>query len=161
MTLELEIRPITQKAAFAFVREHHRHSDVPVGSLWQHAIHDQNGGIRGVAIVGRPVARKLDDGLTVEVTRLCTDGVTNGCSMLYGACRRTARDKGYRRGITYIRDDESGSSLKAAGWIFLWNTAAAHWSRPSRKRDIEHHEIIGRQAWGFGAWPQITQGSDT
>lgn len=42
----------------------------------------------GVAIAGQPIARKLDDGLTIEVRRLCTDGTKDACSKLYGACAR-------------------------------------------------------------------------
>lgn len=101
----IELRPITQAEAFDFIRKYHRHHSVPVGALWWHAVHDSEGVLRGVAIVGRPVARRLDDGFTVEVTRLCTDGTPNACSMLYGAARRVALDKGYRRGVTYTLPD--------------------------------------------------------
>ena len=69
-----------------------------------------------VAIVGRPVSRYLDDGLTLEVNRLCTDGTQNACSFLYGAAARAARTMGYQKIITYILDTESGVSLRAAGW---------------------------------------------
>jgi len=88
-----ELRPITQKEAFAFIRDHHRHHNVPVGALWHHACHDEDGRLCGVAIVGRPFARKLDDGLSCEVTRLCTDGTFNACSILYAAARRVALDQ--------------------------------------------------------------------
>ncbi len=151
----IELRPVKQKDAFAFVREHHRHSRVPVGSLWQQGVHDGEGRLRGVAVTGRPVARKLDDGLTAEVTRLCTDGCANACSMLYAAARRAAIDKGYRRGITYIRSDENGASLRAAGWQYLWHVKAGDWNVPSRPRDKEHHDIMQREAWGWGAWPVL------
>ena len=114
-----ELRPITQKEAFAFIERHHRHHNVPVGALWHHAAHDEDGRLCGVAVVGRPVARKIDDGLTCEVTRLCTDGTYNACSLLYAAARRVAIDKGFRRGVTYILHSEDGSSLRAAGWRFL------------------------------------------
>jgi hypothetical protein len=33
-----------------------------------------DGKLVGVAIAGRPVARRLDDGKTLEVLRVCTDG---------------------------------------------------------------------------------------
>ena len=90
----LELRPITRADAFAFIKENHRHHNVPVGDLWRHALHDDDGNVVGVAIVGRPVARALDDGLTCEVTRLATDTHPNACSKLYGAARRTAKEKG-------------------------------------------------------------------
>lgn len=155
----IELRPIYQDQAFAFVREHHRHHNVPVGSLWQHAVHDGEGVLIGVAVVGRPVARKLDDGLTVEVTRLCTlDSPTafNACSMLYGAARRVAGDKGFRRGLSYILESENGTSLRAAGWEFLWKTEGGSWARPSRFRQ-DNHPLEPKDAYGFGAWPQLVK----
>lgn len=71
----------------------------------------------GVAIAGRPVARALDDGLTLEVARTCTDGTRNANSMLYGAIWQAARAMGYTRCVTYTQHDESGASLRAAGWV--------------------------------------------
>lgn len=147
----LELRPISQADAFAFVREHHRHHGVPVGALWWHACHDDEGVLRGVAVVGRPVARKLDDGLTVEVTRLCTDGAFNACSLLYAAARRVALDKGYRRGLTYILEEEDGGSLRASGWKYLGKTDGGSWDRPSRAR-TDKHPICVKHKYGFGAW---------
>ena len=68
------------------------------------------------AIVGRPTGRRLDDGNTLEVTRLCTDGTRNACSALYAACARRARREGYGKIITFTLQSEPGTSLKAAGW---------------------------------------------
>lgn len=133
-----ELRPITQKEAFAFIREHHRHHDVPVGALWHHACHDDDGRLCGVAIVGRPVARKLDDGLSCEVTRLCTDGEKNACSFLYGAAARAAFALGYARIGTYILKSEDGTSLTAAGWRLIGETPGRSWSVPSRHRTDKH-----------------------
>lgn len=70
----------------------------------------------GVAIVGRPTGRRLDDGNTLEVTRLCTDGTRNACSALYAACARRAKREGYGKIITFTLQSEPGTSLKAAGW---------------------------------------------
>lgn len=151
----IDLRPIHQAEAFAFVREHHRHHNVPVGSLWQHAVHDDSGVLRGVAVVGRPVARKLDDGFTCEVTRLCTDGADNACSMLYAASWRAAQAKGYRRIISYILISESGLSLEAASWVRLYETGGGSWSRPSRQRDNDH-PLERKVAYGRGAWREIT-----
>ena len=72
----------------------------------------------GVAICGRPVARYLDDGLTLEILRCCTDGTDNACSKLYGACCRIGFDMGYERIVTYTLATESGASLRAAGFAF-------------------------------------------
>jgi len=150
----IELRPITQADAFAFIRQHHRHHTVPVGALWWHGVHNDNGEVVGVAIVGRPVARHLDDGLTVEVTRLCTDGTHNACSLLYGAVRRVAMDKGYRRGVTYTMPEEGGASLRASGWHNLGTTTGKSWSVKSRPRE-DKHPLGEKIRWGFGAWPQI------
>jgi len=147
----IELRPITQAEAFDFIRKYHRHHSVPVGALWWHAVHDSEGVLRGVAIVGRPVARRLDDGFTVEVTRLCTDGTPNACSMLYGAARRVALDKGYRRGVTYTLPEEGGASLRASGWDYLGDTPGKSWSVKSRPR-YDKHPLGLKHRWGFGEW---------
>jgi hypothetical protein len=149
----IELRPVTQADAFDFIRKHHRHHNVPVGALWWHGVHNDEGVLVGVAIVGRPVARKLDDGLTVEVTRLCTDGTQNSCSILYGAARRVAKDKGYRRGITYTLPEEGGASLRASGWFYLGETPGKSWSVKSRPREDKHPLGI-KHRWGFGEWKE-------
>lgn len=95
----LTIGPIHLAPAQAFVKEYHRHSIPPVGGKFAVACHD-DGRMCGVAICGRPVARRLDDGTTLEIYRNCTDGTRNACSKLYGACQRIARDMGYKRVIT-------------------------------------------------------------
>lgn len=111
----LTVRPITLRAASAFVSQHHRHNAPPRGHRFSASVVDEDGMIRGVVMVGRPVARALDDGLTVEVNRSCTDGCPNANSMLYGAAWRAARALGFRRMVTYTQADESGASLRAAG----------------------------------------------
>lgn len=115
MTDALSIRPVTLRAACAFIAEHHRHNKPPRGHKFSVAVH-RGEALVGVACAGRPVARMLDDGLTLEVNRTCTDGTDNANSMLYGAVWRAARAMGYRRAITYTQHDESGASLRAAGW---------------------------------------------
>src|ERR1700731_3260826 len=111
-TSELYIVPIFQKEAFDFVEIFHRHHRQPQGSIFQIAV--SNGKIiNGVAVVGRPHARAQQDGFTACVTRLCTDGTPNACSMLYAASWRAARELGYRRLITYILNTEPGTSLHA------------------------------------------------
>lgn len=149
-----ELRPISQKEAFEFIVKNHRHHGVPVGSLWQHAVHDDDGRLCGVAIVGRPVARMLDDGMTCEVTRLCTEGTFNACSVLYAAARRVAIDKGYRRGMTYILENEDGGSLRAANWRYLGRSRGGSWSVPSRPR-IDKHPIVPKARYGWGPWPEF------
>lgn len=120
----LELVPITLKEANAFVERYHRHHKPVVGHKFSIAASDGEK-IVGVAIVGRPVSRYLDNGLTLEVNRLCTDGTRNACSFLYSAAWRAARNLGYKKLITYILVSETGSSLKAAGWKCVGGGAEA------------------------------------
>jgi len=85
----------------------------------------------GVAIVGRPVARALDDIITAEISRVCTaeGGPKNVCSFLYGRCWRSWQQMGGERMITYTLVTEPGSSLKGAGWQIMGET---------RKKKKEH-----------------------
>jgi hypothetical protein len=85
-------------------------------------------------IVGRPVARGLQDGWTLEVVRLATDGTPGACSALYSAAWRAARAQGYRRLVTYILAEESGISLRAAGWKEVAAVRGRSWHCPSRPR---------------------------
>jgi hypothetical protein len=133
----MNICPITITEARAYVTRHHRHHRAPVSGLFAVAC-EADGQIVGVAIVGRPVARGLQDGYTAEITRLCTDGTKNACSMLYAASWRAARALGYRRLITYILDTEPGTSLRAAGWKMVAHTKGGTWNRPSRPRVDMH-----------------------
>ena len=72
-----------------------------------------DGKLVGVAIAGRPVARRLDDGKTLEVLRVCTDGTPNANSFLYGRVKRIGQLMGYTKILTYTLEEESGASLRA------------------------------------------------
>jgi len=128
--------PIKQKAAKEYVKRYHRHHKPPLGSIFQIGC-SKNGELCGVVIVGRPIARLLDDGWTVEVTRCCTNGTKNACSLLYAAAWRAARALGYKRLITYILDSEPGISLKAAGWKLIGKCGGGTWNRKNRPRTDE------------------------
>jgi hypothetical protein len=141
----LDVRPITQKRAFDFVALEHRHHERPVGALFVLGLF-RGAAVVGVAVVGRPVARKSDDGFTAEVTRLCTDGSRNACSMLYGRAARIAAALGYRRLITYTLASEPGSSLLASGFTRIGDTPGRSWSRPSRPRR-DKHPLGGKVRW--------------
>lgn len=130
----LTVAPITQRAAKAFVASMHRHLPPPVGDVIRVAIVDDTGAIRCVAMAGRPVARGLDDGLTLEVTRVASDGAPNACSMAYGALRRAAVALGYRRVVTYSLPDEGGASLRASGWRLDADVRGREWTCASRPR---------------------------
>lgn len=113
--MNLEVRPISYKPAMEYIKQYHRHHGVTSGQKFAIAVYEGDE-LHGVAVCCRPVARRLDDGVTLEVARLCTDGTRNACSILYGACARIAKDMGYRKIITYILETEPGTSLKASGW---------------------------------------------
>ena len=140
--LSLQIRPITLREANAYVAQHHRHNLPTNGHKWSVACYDGER-LCGVAISGQPVARLLDDGRTIEVRRVCTDGTRNACSILYGACARIAKEFGYRRIITYTLISEPGTSLKASGWINAGEAGDSSWNRPSRPREETQQTLFG------------------
>ena len=125
----MEARQISLREANAYVIQYHRHHDRAVGHKWSLAAY-QDGRLCGVAIVGRPTGRRLDDGKTLEVTRLCTDGTRNACSFLYAAAARRAAKEGYIRIITFILQSEPGTSLRAAGWsLEAAKAGKPHWNK--------------------------------
>lgn len=143
--------PIFFDEACAFVAQHHRHHAPPVGHLFSIAVADDNAAVRGVAIVGRPSARLLQDGYTAEVTRTATDGAENANSCLYGAAWRAARALGYRRLITYTQAGETGTSLRAAGWrVHAQRPPRKGWDGASRPRVDTHPTGIQRTLWEVG-----------
>ena len=133
----LRIVPCTIQDAKSFVAQHHRHHRPPPSALFAVAVAN-DAGVVGVAIVGRPVARMLQDGWTAEVVRVATDGTHNACSMLYGACWRAARALGWRKLITYTLPHEGGASLRASNWKCLGEAGGGSWSRDSRPRVDQH-----------------------
>jgi hypothetical protein len=142
----LAVVPCTRSEAQAFVRQHHRHHRPSVGDVFSLAVADEAGAVRGVAMVGRPVARALCDGWTLEVTRVATDGCPNACSALYAASWRATRALGWRRLITYTLDTESGVSVRAAGWKLVGEVTGRSWSCPSRPR-VDKHPTQGKLRW--------------
>ncbi len=129
----MTVTPINLGEANAFVALHHRHHKPVPGAKFAIAVSDESG-VRGVAIVGRPVARNADDGWTLEVNRCCTDGARNACSMLYGAAWKAAKALGYRRLITYTLPEEGGASLRGAGWQLVGLRGGGNWNVKSRPR---------------------------
>lgn len=129
----LDIRPIHLKSAREYVSAYHRHNIAPVGGKFAIACYT-DGRICGVAICGRPVSRVLDDGVTLEIYRNCTDGTRNACSKLYGACIKIARAMGYGKVITYTLASESGTSLRASNFTCAGYAGGTEWTG-ARKRD--------------------------
>ena len=127
----LALTPISLREANAFVERNHRHRKGVTGHKFSIGC-TRDGELVGVAIMGRPVSRYLDDGLTLEVNRLCTTGAENACSMLYGAAARAARAMGYQKIITYTLDTEPGISLRAAGWQCAGPAGGERWTGKRR-----------------------------
>lgn len=132
----LMIVPLELSEANELVSRWHRHHSPVVGHKFSIGVVCQSdpGVVVGAAIVGRPVARRLDNGWTLEVTRCVTDGTKNACSALYGACRRAVFALGYQRLVTYTLKDESGASLTGAGWKNIGTSPGRGWNVPSRPR---------------------------
>lgn len=143
----LALQPISFPEAEAFILAHHRHHRPPQG--WKFGIAVNDGEVvRGVVTVGRPVARHLDDGLTLEVTRCCTDGAKNAASMLYGAAWRATKALGYQRLITYTLDTERGVSLTAAGWRAVATSPGGSWDTPTSGRPrVDTHPLQPKIRW--------------
>jgi len=133
----MQLKPLTIREANAYIVENHRHHGRVQGHKFSIGL-TVDDSLVGCAVVGRPVARMLDDGFTAEVTRLCTNGSKNACSKLYAACANAARSMGYRRIVTYILASETGASLIASGWIRTAESNGGSWSRPSRGRTDKH-----------------------
>ncbi|MCD8363217.1 MAG: hypothetical protein LUC98_09730 [Lachnospiraceae bacterium] len=142
----LELTPITLREANAFVAEHHRHHRPTVGHKFSIGVCDGER-LAGVAICGRPVSRHLDDGKTLEINRVCTDGTKNACSILYGAAYRAAKAMGYHRIVTYILESEPGISLKAAGYRCEGRAGAPEWNGRRRPKDAGQYPHEMKTRW--------------
>lgn len=145
--MKLELTPVNLDEANAYVASIHRHHQPVVGHKF--SIGCRLGeSIVGVIIVGRPVSRHLDNGITLEVTRCCTDGTKNACSMLYRAACRVAVNLGFKRLITYTLATETGASLRGAGFSNLGLRGGGNWNVPSRPR-IDTDAILQgqKQLW--------------
>jgi hypothetical protein len=149
----LELQPITYREACAYVERNHRHHNKPQGQKFAIAVNDGEQ-VVGVIICGRPVSRHFDDGYTAEVTRCCTDGTKNACSMLYGAAWRAARAMGFRRLVTYVLEEEDGTALNASGWTEVGAAGGGSWSRDSRPR-VDTAPTGGKTLWEVAAQPDV------
>lgn len=152
----MRIVPVTFRQASDFVARLHRHNKPPRGHKFSIGVVDEIDDLVGVVMVGRPIARALDDGLTCEVNRTCTDGYKNANSMLYGAAWRAAKAMGYKRCVTYTQHDESGASLRAVGWRRVADLPArGSWAESSKAlkhlRDCEGNGGVARVRWEITA----------
>ena len=144
----LSVTPINLDEANAFVEQHHRHHKPVPGAKFCVAV-SQEDEVKGVAIVGRPVSRVLDDGWTLEVNRCCTDGTRNACSMLYATAWKAVKAMGYTSLITYTLESEGGSSLRGAGWRCVGKATTRigqGWNVKSRPR-VDTHPLQQKLRW--------------
>lgn len=131
----MEVRKIDFAAAAYFVKIHHRHCRPTTGHIFSIGCYLQ-GKLVGVAICGRPVSRRLDDGNTIEVNRLATDGTKNACSKLYAFAAKYAKHRGFKRVITYTLVTETGASLRASNYkLDAQNVGAIAWTSKRSKRN--------------------------
>ena len=145
--MTLQLVPVDFATAARFVKLYHRHNKPPVGHKFSIGVATRDE-LVGVAMIGRPVARAFDDGLTLEVNRTVTNGYKNANSMLYGAAARAAFALGYRRLITYTQSNETGASLKASGFrVVAQRPPRPGWNTPSRPRMDNGTEHIQRTLW--------------
>jgi hypothetical protein len=138
--------PMELVDANLFVAQHHRHSDPVRGHKFSQGLIVESGVVVGVAITGRPIARSLQDGWTLEVLRNCTDGTKDAASALYGAAVRASLALGYRRVVTYTGATESGSSLRAAGFRVIAEVKGRSWSCASRPR-VKQYPLVDKLRW--------------
>lgn len=139
----LTVKPISLAKANEYIIKNHRHHSKVTGHKFSLSCYDGDR-LCGVACVGRPMSRKIDNGDVLEVTRLCTDGTYNACSILYARCARVAKDMGYKKIITYILETEDGTSLKASGWhCELESAGGGLWNCATRPREIEETDLFG------------------
>lgn len=148
----VEVVPLTLPAANRFIKRHHRHhGELPGGFAWWAVGAVADGRIVGVALAGRPTNRNNDDGQTVEVQRVASDGTRNVCSALYGACARAAKAIGARRIITYTLDSETGASLRGAGWMREADGIKSWWTHAGSRAPAIDRPHMGEMKvrWGL------------
>jgi hypothetical protein len=146
----MKVVPITLAEANEYVVALHRHNGRLPGAKFAVGAVDGDGLVCGVAIAGIPKARLLADGGTLEVSRVCTDGSRNVCSMLYGACLRAAKAMGFYRAITYTLEVEAGASLRASGWTRVSESSGGGWKRPNqpnRRGQKDEHDLGVKWRW--------------
>jgi hypothetical protein len=144
----MEAVPLHLREANEFVANYHRHNLPTVGGKFAVGA-AVDGKLVGVAIAGRPVARRLDDGKTLEVLRVCTDGTANANSFLYGRVKRIGQLMGYSKILTYTLEEESGASLRAVGAQVVGQVQPKEWSVPSRPRGSEGVYGKAKVMWGL------------
>lgn len=144
--------PMTLTEAREFVSNFHRHNKAPQGGLYAVGVSDGTQ-LVGVCIVGRPVARFLDNGETVEVTRCCVkdDAPKGSCSFLYARAWQAAKALGWRKLITYTLQSESGASLRGAGWKVVAELSGSDPKRWQSRVGREWQSVVGQSKFRWEA----------
>jgi hypothetical protein len=155
----LRVVPVTLTDARIYVQRWHSHLDAPVGGLFAAAVEHVERGVVCVAVMGRPVARLLDQrdaggGRSVaELTRVASDGTApHAASMAGAAVSRAALVLGYRRLVSKTLLGEAGTMYRAMGWraVAVRNRPRDEtWEREGRVR--EHPAQPGAKVrWEYG-----------
>jgi len=146
--MALIVIPVELAEANAFIATTHRHHQPVVGHRFSIGCCDSDGNLRGVCVVGRPVARLAGHPRDVaEVTRLATDGTYNACSILYGAAARACKAMGYQIIQTYTLLEEEGASLRAAGWVCEGPAGGGQWKHTDGKPRRTDQPTQRKQRW--------------
>ena len=143
----LRVIPLTLRQANEIVAQLHRHHKPVRGHRFSIGAVDDAGNLVGAAIVGRPVARAVDQYLVAEVTRLVTNGTPNACSLLYAAAARACQAMGFERIQTYILDSENGSSLKASGWSKAADVVGRDWNNGNKTGRRTDQPMCDKTRW--------------
>lgn len=146
--MSLHVVPVELTEANAFIARHHRHHQPVVGHRFSIGCIDSDGVLRGVCVIGRPVARLAGSPRDVlEVTRVATDGTQNACSILYAAAARAGLALGFRRIQTYTLPIEGGASLRASGWIEEGAAGGGQWKHTDGKPRRTDQPIDVKTRW--------------
>lgn len=146
--------PITVKraTALAFVERVHRRLPKVQGAMWGVGLLHE-GELVGVVLVGWPSrVQTKPDVPHLRVLRCAVkEGHKNACSRLCASAWRAARALGALRMDTHTHGDESGVSLRPAGWTFGGWTAGGEHSRESRPRKAAVDATPKRRWWAPGS----------
>ena len=163
LDFRLRLTPVSFPAARAFIARYHRHCGPPHG--WRFGAGVMNGSaLMGVVTVGNPVAPAFNGRGIVEVNRLCIRGDLNPmlrwncCSKLYAYAATEAERRGFGHIITYIRADEEGTSLRAAGWVCDGPAGGRGWHSARRARS-NRNAWITKERWSRTLRPKPAIGA--
>ncbi len=140
--MKLRVIPLTLKEANIHIAKHHRHHKRVVGHRFSLGCLDGDR-MCACVVVGRPVGRNTDQRMVAEVTRLCTDGTMNSCSILYAAAARACKSMGFWWIQTFTLPEEGGASLRASGWTEDGESPGGSWSSTSRPRGEDEYLFPG------------------